>query len=197
MALRGDFTRPERREAFQGLLDGGVGEEEAVTPMPGLEETGGGAEVLLGAGLPERGVLLAIESRPGRTLAPPRRPRSRAVARLSAGDVQGFVDGLAPDDVRHCQAMPAGLQEIRGRDVMRDWLLSNQASFPDWREEIEALLGEGDFVARRSRGTGTMEGPLGPFPPTHRRMEVVIIGMHGFEDVSSRRPGPRGTTSRR
>ena len=106
----------------------------------------------------------------------------RMLARLSAGDVQGFVDGLVPDYVRHCQAMPAELQEIRGRDVMRDWLVSNQASFPDWREEIEELVGEGDFVAWRSRGTGTMEGPLGPFPPTHRRMEIVIIGMHRFED---------------
>jgi predicted ester cyclase len=105
----------------------------------------------------------------------------RMLARLSAGDVQGFVDSLVPNYVRHCQAMPAELQEIRGRDVMRDWLLSNQVSFPDWREEIDQLVGEGDFVAWRSRGTGTLVGPLGPFPPTNRRMEIVIIGMHRFE----------------
>lgn len=106
----------------------------------------------------------------------------RMLERLSAGDVEGFTSALAEDYVRHCQAMPPELQELRGRDAMHGWLLSNQATFPDYREEIEWLMGEGEFVAWRSRGTGTQEGPLGPFPATHRRMDVVIIGMHRFED---------------
>ena len=49
-------------------------------------------------------------------------------------------------------------------------------------EELEWLVGEGDFVAWRSRGRGTHTGPLGPFPPTHKSMDVVIIGMHRFDD---------------
>jgi predicted ester cyclase len=102
--------------------------------------------------------------------------------RLNAGDVAGFTAALAPDYVRHCQAMPPELQEIRGRDAMHDWLLSNQATFTDYHEEIEWLVGEGDFVAWRSRGTGTQSGALGPFPATNQRMEVVIIGMHRFEN---------------
>jgi len=53
---------------------------------------------------------------------------------------------------------------------------------PDYREEPEWLVGEGDFVAWRSRGTGTQRGALGPFPATHKRIELVIIGMHRFED---------------
>jgi len=81
----------------------------------------------------------------------------------------------APGDVR-----------VEGRDdgpgAMREWLLSNSASFPDYREEIEWLVGEGDYVAWRSRGTGTHRGPMGPFPPTNRRMDLAIIGMHRFED---------------
>jgi len=105
----------------------------------------------------------------------------RMLERLSAGDVAGFTAALAPDYVRHCQAMPPELQEIRGKETMHQWLLSNQATFPDYREEIEWLVGEGDYVAWRSRGTGTQSGPLGPFPATHKRMEVVIIGMHRFE----------------
>jgi len=105
----------------------------------------------------------------------------RMLERLSAGDVAGFAAGLAEHYVRHCQAMPPELQEIRGRDAMSRWLLSNQETFPDYREEIEWLVGEGDFVAWRSRGTGTQKGALGPFPATDRRMELVIIGMHRFE----------------
>ena len=106
----------------------------------------------------------------------------RMLERLSAGDVAGFTAALAPEYVRHCQAMPPDLQEIRGKDVMYQWLLANQATFPDYREELEWLVGEGDFVAWRSRGTGTQSGALGPFPATHKRMEVAIIGMHRFEE---------------
>ena len=77
--------------------------------------------------------------------------------------------------------MPPPMQEIRGRDVMHQWLESNKLTFPDYREEVEWLVGEGDYVAWRSRGTGTQRGPFGPFPPTNRRMDIVIIGMHRFE----------------
>lgn len=101
--------------------------------------------------------------------------------RINAGDLAGFASALAPDYVRHCQAMPTGLQEIRGPDAMVQWLRSNQETFPDYHEEIEWLVGEGDFVAWRSRGTGTQTGPFGPFPASHRRMDIVIIGMHRFE----------------
>jgi predicted ester cyclase len=105
----------------------------------------------------------------------------RMLERLSAGDVDGFVSALAPGYVRHCQAMPPELQEIRGPAAMRDWLLANQATFPDYREDLDTLVGEGDFVAWRSVGRGTQSRPMGPFPATGQRMAIVIIGMHRFE----------------
>jgi len=105
----------------------------------------------------------------------------RMLERLSAGDIAGFTDALAPNYVRHCQAMPPELQEIRGRDAMHQWLVSNKATFPDYHEELESLIGEGEFVAWRSRGVGTQRGALGPFPATHKRMDLIIIGMHRFE----------------
>ena len=106
----------------------------------------------------------------------------RMLERLSAGDVAGFSENLAPDYRRHCQAMPPELQEIHGKEMMHEWLTSNLVPFPDFREELEWLVGDGDFVAWRSRGTGTQSGPLGPFPPTNKRMDVVILGMHRFEN---------------
>jgi predicted ester cyclase len=77
--------------------------------------------------------------------------------------------------------MPPDLQEIRGREAMVAWLRSNQVTFPDYREEIEWMVAEGDFVAWRSRGRGTMKGAMGPFPPTGKTMDLVILGMHRFE----------------
>jgi steroid delta-isomerase-like uncharacterized protein len=105
-----------------------------------------------------------------------------ALARLSEGDAESFVAMLAPGYVRHCQAMPPGMQELRGPDAMRAWLAANKASFPDYREDLETLVAEGDFVAWRSVGTGTLLGPMGPFPATGRRMSIAIIGMHRFEN---------------
>jgi predicted ester cyclase len=101
---------------------------------------------------------------------------------LSAGDVAGFTEHLVPDYRRHCQAMPPGMDEIHGREMMHEWLVSNLVTFPDFREAIESLVGDGEFVAWRSRGTGTQAGPLGPFPPTNKRMDLVIMGMHRFEN---------------
>ena len=101
--------------------------------------------------------------------------------RLSAGDVAGFTDHLSPHYVRHSQAMPPELQEIRGKAAMHEWLLSNFGPFPDYHEELEWLVGDGDFVAWRSRGKGTQMGPFGPFPASGKQMDLVIIGMHRFE----------------
>jgi predicted ester cyclase len=106
----------------------------------------------------------------------------RMLERLSAGDISGFTDSLVPHYVRHSQAMPPGLQQIRGREAMHQWLESNLVPFPDYREELEWLGGDGDFVAWRSRGRGTHSGPFGPFPATHKSMDVVIIGVHRFEE---------------
>ena len=105
----------------------------------------------------------------------------RMLERLSAGDVAGFTAHLSPDYVRHSQAMPQELREIRGKAAMHEWLLSNFAPFPDYHEEIEWLVAEGDFVAWRSRGKGTQTGSFGPFPPSGKQMDLVIIGMHRFE----------------
>ena len=106
----------------------------------------------------------------------------QALECLNTGNVGGFVEMLSPGYVRHCQAMPPGMQEFQGPDSMRAWLLANQQTFPDYHEEIEMLVGEGDYVAWRSLGTGTQAGPMGPFPATGRRMSITIIGMHRVED---------------
>ena len=103
------------------------------------------------------------------------------LASINSGDDSGFLAKLSPDYARHCQAMPPELQEIKGPEMMGAWLAANRATFPDYREEIEWLGGEGDFVVWRSRGRGTMTGAMGPFPATGKTMDLVIIGIHRFE----------------
>ncbi len=106
---------------------------------------------------------------------------ARLLERISAGQPEAFVEMLTPGYVRHCQAMPPELREIHGPGAMLAWLRANQATFPDYHEELESILGEGDFVAWRSLGTGTMTGAMGPFAATGKRMDLKIMGMHRFE----------------
>jgi predicted ester cyclase len=47
-----------------------------------------------------------------------------------------------------------------------------RSAFPDWREEIVELVGEGDAVAGRFRCSGTHSGEFLGHPPTGKRMEV-------------------------
>ena len=101
--------------------------------------------------------------------------------RLSAGDVSGFTEHLCPSYVRHCQAMPPELQEINSKEAMHQWLQSNFVAFSDFHEELEWVVGEGDFVAWRSRGKGTQTGAFGPFPASGKQMDLIIMGMHRFE----------------
>jgi len=50
--------------------------------------------------------------------------------------------------------------------VERAW-----ATFPDYHEELLALVAEGDQAAVHLRISGTQLGPWGPVPPTGRRLE--------------------------
>lgn len=56
------------------------------------------------------------------------------------------------------------------------------ASIPDWHEEIDLIVAEGDKVAYITTGTGTQTGSMGPFPPTGKTMEIVNVVVHRFKD---------------
>jgi predicted ester cyclase len=57
-----------------------------------------------------------------------------------------------------------------------------RSAFPDWREEIVALVAEGDTVAGRFRCSGTHLGEFLGEAPTGRRMEVEEVFFLRAED---------------
>lgn len=89
---------------------------------------------------------------------------------------------LTEDYVRHCEAMPPELQEIRGIETMKGFLKEHFAAFPDWRESIDLMIAEGDKVAYITTGTGTQTGQMGPFPPSNKQCNVKTFIVHRFED---------------
>lgn len=106
----------------------------------------------------------------------------RAVAEgVNAQDLQAFRDMLAPDYSRHSQAT-AEMPEIRGADQMLTMVQGYFAAFPDWREEIDLMIAEGDKVAYITTGTGTHLGPLGDIPPTGKTVEVTNYIVQRFEN---------------
>lgn len=85
---------------------------------------------------------------------------------------------IAPSYVRHCEAMPLPLQNIRGVEGLRQMYAMTIDSCPDWDEQIEIMTAEGDKVAYLSRAKATQMGPFGPFPASGKTFEVTIIGIH-------------------
>ena len=85
---------------------------------------------------------------------------------------------IAPDYVRHCEAMPPPLQELKGIEGLKQMFSMTMASFPDWDEQVEILSAEGDKVTYLSKATATQEGPFGPFPASGKSFKVTIIGIH-------------------
>lgn len=91
---------------------------------------------------------------------------------VNTGDLAAFRDALAPNYRRHSQAT-LDWPEIEGPDQMVEFVRAHLTAFPDWREEIELMIAEGDKVALITRGTGTHTGPMGDVPATGRRIEVM------------------------
>ncbi len=89
---------------------------------------------------------------------------------------------MTEDYIRHCEAMPPDMREIHGIEPMKQFLAATFAAFPDWREEIVDMVAEGDKVALMTIGTGTMNGPFGPFEPTNKKASVTNFMIMRFED---------------
>ena len=94
-------------------------------------------------------------------------------------DLEAFDRILAPDFVRHCEATPE--VNVTTCEEFMQFYRETARTFPDQRMTIETLVAEGDRVAFWGTFSGTQEGPMGPFPPTGKRLESQIAGMFRIE----------------
>jgi predicted ester cyclase len=75
----------------------------------------------------------------------------------------GMFDGLvAPDAVDH--AAPPGLPPTR--ETAKQFIGMLLAAFPDFKYTVELTVAEGDKVAQRVTGSGTMQGEFMGMSPT-------------------------------
>jgi steroid delta-isomerase-like uncharacterized protein len=100
---------------------------------------------------------------------------------VNQANLEVFREAVTDDYVRHSQAS-TGMEEIRGADAFLQFLEWNYTAFPDWHEEVEVMLAEGDLVAYVTTGTGTHVGPMGEVPATGRPIRIHNFVVHRFEN---------------
>ncbi len=101
----------------------------------------------------------------------------------SHGDVAAIPEVYAPGFVAH---MPKGWGEPAGHRDGHAGIARAigriRASFPDWREEVEDVVFEGDRIVVRYVSTGTQTGPFLDRPPSGARVRVDEISIFRIAD---------------
>jgi steroid delta-isomerase-like uncharacterized protein len=63
-------------------------------------------------------------------------------------------------------------ETVRNTDALAGFARTLRGAFPDWRSQVEDLVGEGDIVAEQWTGHGTHRGDFQGVPATGRRVAV-------------------------
>jgi len=100
----------------------------------------------------------------------------------SKGNVAVFDEVLSPDYVRHCQAMPPGLQELHGTEQFKAFIKDFLIAVPVYNDKVEFVIAEGDMVAYVTTMTGTQTGPMGDLPPSGKDFTLTNIVIHRIEN---------------
>ena len=95
------------------------------------------------------------------------------------GDLDTLDEIMTDDFVRHCQATPE--VTVTSRDEFKEFYKASGETFPDQNVTMDVLVAEGDRVAFFGKFAGTQKGPMGPFPPTGKRLEVDMGGIFRIE----------------
>ncbi len=87
---------------------------------------------------------------------------------------------MSPTVVRHGHV--ADQPDVRSREELAAFLCREAVAFPDAKEHVQALVGEGDVVAARLRFSGTQRGRWGSFPPSNKVLSSEFLAMFRIED---------------
>jgi steroid delta-isomerase-like uncharacterized protein len=97
-------------------------------------------------------------------------------------DAKGNLDDAeeiyAPNYISH---QPAGDEDIRGVEAMKQFAASMREAFPDLKVTIEEQIAEGDRVLTRFRTRGTHRGELWGMPPTGKEVQITNMSMSRIE----------------
>ena len=117
------------------------------------------------------------------TESPTRAQRNKAVVErlvrdvVNGGQMDLLDEVLADDFVAHgVGKVPSGPEGMRG--LIDTW----RTAFPDWQDQIDEIVAEGDLVVLKITARGTHEGPLMGVEPTGEAVEWGMIEMVRLAD---------------
>ena len=106
----------------------------------------------------------------------------QAHADLAAGNFEAFKAAIAPNYVRHCQAMPPGLQELHGTEQFFAFIEEFLVAVSSHQDSISNMIAQGDIVAYVSTITGIQDGPMGELPASGKSFTLDNIIMQRLEN---------------
>jgi steroid delta-isomerase-like uncharacterized protein len=92
---------------------------------------------------------------------------------------EAAADEIVAEDIRHDQLPP---DWPAGRQGFKQLVRALRRGFPDMAEEVELIIGEGDWVAGRFRLTGTHRGEFYGIAPTGRRVDIQGLDLMRIDD---------------
>jgi steroid delta-isomerase-like uncharacterized protein len=104
----------------------------------------------------------------------------RFVESMNTREFDSLDELVAPDIVRHSPSTPDLM--VRTLEEFKDYMRRELDSVPDAGQEIRLIVAEGDKVAVWGNYSGTQDGPMGPFPPSGKHLDLDFAGILRIED---------------
>lgn len=90
----------------------------------------------------------------------------------SKGNVDLVDDLFADDFVGHFPG-----ETVHGQEGLKAEVISHRTAFPDWTEEVEDTIADGDRVVVRFTSRGTNSGEFLGNPPTGNHVEISEVAI--------------------
>ena len=104
----------------------------------------------------------------------------RMTEAIDERDFAALDDLVSEGIVRHSAATPGVV--VSNLEEFKAFLDQDLAAVPDAQQELHLILAENDFVAIRAIYHGTQTGPIGPFGPSGKPLELPFLGILRPED---------------
>jgi predicted ester cyclase len=95
-------------------------------------------------------------------------------------DFEGLDAVVAANVQRHSAATPGVV--VENLEQFKAFLRQDLAAVPDAQQTVNMIFSDGDMVAVHATYEGTQSGPMGPFPPSGRRLTLPFIGLLRIEN---------------
>jgi len=91
------------------------------------------------------------------------------------------LDHLVAQDVVRHSAATADVT-VTNLEEFREFLKTDFAAVPDSVQTIDLIFADDEFVAMKATYSGTQKGPMGPFPPSGKKLVLPYIGILRIAD---------------